>query len=335
MFCVGHGVTAASNKESEFTKADVARVQANSSLVGVPSDYEVISTITRSYIVDGQRDIVNPVGLTGVRLEAEAYVCAAPLTYIQNVRKIVNKAGLDICKDGQLPVAMASSLAVLTDEERDLGAVMLDMGMGTVDMAVYTAKEIGYSAVLAKGGWILTNDVACFFNIAKSEAERLILNFGAASPECLDKDAVEQELKATSASGDSEVAIKRRELAEVIEARLLEIMEWVRDHLKEAREQYGLNASSIVLTGGVSLLPGIAQRFKKELGLPTRVASPCYPTNLPSYLSEPIYSTVVGLLAFGANLIKQNSGEAPEVVYPRKGVVGLFYRICEWFGKVF
>ena len=333
-FRTGHGVTAVSNKEGEITPADKERAQAGASMVGVPSDHEIVFVATRSFSVDGQNDISNPVGLTGVRLEAEAYVCTAPLTYIQNVRRVVDKAGLEIRKDGLFPAPMASALAVLTDEERDVGALMLDIGMGTVDLAVYT-KEIGYSAVLAKGGRVIAGDVASYFNITKREAERLVTEYGIAAAEYLEAKDAETVITATSTAGDSNVSISRKELADVIEARLMEIIDWVKEQMEAARKQ-GLAVSGIVMTGGVSFLPAIDRRFSKELGVAVRVAAPCCLANLPEYLASPIYSTAVGLLAFGAHLVKQSSLENEDSEVPvRRGTLGWFWRIIDWFGRMF
>ena len=334
VFRAGQGVAAVSNKEGEITQADKERAQIHASMVGVPSDYEVVSTVTRAFNVDGQSGIYNPVGLTGIRLEAEAYVCAAPVAYLNNVRRIVEKAGLDIRKDGLLPAAMASALAVLTDDERDVGALMLDIGMGTVDLAVYT-KEIGYSAVLAKGGRVIANDIACFFNITKSEAERLLNEYGAAAAEYLDDKASAEKLTAASTAGDSEVSVSRKELADVIDARLQETVDWVQDHMDKARRQ-GLVISGIVLTGGVSLLPGIDRYFNAKLGVSVRVAAPCCLNNLPQSLQSPLYSTVVGLLAFGANLVKQAVPESEEEDVPeRRGPMGFVRRVVDWFARMF
>ncbi|MDO5297501.1 MAG: cell division protein FtsA [bacterium] len=333
-FRTGHGVTAVGNKEGEITLADKERAQASASLVGVPSDHEIISMTTRSFSVDGQNDIINPVGLTGVRLEAEAYVCTAPLTYVQNVRRVVDKAGLEIRKDGLLPASMASALAVLTDEERDVGALVLDIGMGTVDLAVYT-KEIGYSAVLAKGGRVVAGDVASYFNITKSEAERLVTEYGIAAAEYLDAKEAEVTISATSTAGDSQVSVSRKELADVIDARLQEVIDWVKEQMEAARKR-GLVISGVVMTGGGSLLPAIDRRFSKELGVAVRVAAPCCLANLPEYLASPIYATAVGLLAFGAHLIKQSSPENEDGETPvRRGPMGWFWRIIDWFGRMF
>lgn len=322
----GRGVTAVASREGEITLADQDRARESACMVGVPSDYEVVSVVTRSYSVDGQKNVVNPVGLTGVRLEAEAFVCAASAHYLTNMRRLVEKAGLEIYRNGLLPAAMASSLAVLTDDECDVGALMLDIGMGTVDLAVVT-KEIGYSAVLGQGGGAISGDVAQFFNITMSEAERLVTEFGAAGAEYLDPKVLNETITATSTSGDSEVTLSREKLVEVIEARLKDIVEWSAEQLQKARNR-GLPVAGVVLTGGVSFLPGIERCFSKALELPARVAAPCNVPELPKHLDSPIYSTAVGLVAFGAHLVNQDV-MVEEKETPQRSK----YRVVNWFWK--
>ena len=223
---------------------------------------------------------------------------------------------------------------MLTDEERDVGVLMLDIGMGTVDLAVYT-KEIGYSAVLAKGGRFISGDVASYFNITKSEAERLVTEYGIAAAEYLDAKAADEKITATSTAGDSEVTITRKELGDVIEARLQEIIDWVKEQMETARQR-GLSVSGIVITGGVSFLPYIDRRFSKDLGVSVRVAAPCCFANIPEYMASPIYSAVVGLLAFGAHAVKHSLPENDEGPVPvRRGPMGLIWRIIDWFGRMF
>lgn len=327
----GHGVAPVGGADGEITREDVDRVLKATSLVGIPSDTEVVKKIPRGFIVDGQRGIVNPVGISGGRLEADAYVCAASAAYLHNVRKVVMRAGLDVYTDeGLVPAALASSLAVLTDEERSLGVAMADIGLGTLDFSVYCANEIGYSSVLSKGGWILANDVACYFNIPQSEAERVIIEAGLAAPEYYEGDEG-RTISAALASGEGEAYINRRELSEVLEARLQEIVGWLSEQIEFARRKLGLTVSSLVLTGGAAQLPGLAQLVRRETGIPARVATPCYPPSLPQSLASPIYSTVVGLLLYGAGL-SHASDNLPGGPGPVGGVVK---RILDWLNKVF
>lgn len=296
-----HGVWPVGNSEGEVSPEDVRRVVEAARLVGIPSDREIVHAIPRGFTVDGQSGIRNPVGLSGLRLEADAHVIAGSSAFLQNIRKVVQRAGVEIDPEGLVASSIASSLAVLTDEERDLGTAMIDLGLGTVDFAVYCGGEIGHSAVLPISGEFLIQDVARFFRIPPPEAERLILESGLASPEFLEEDEENPTiLEAPGISGDGNVQVPRKQLAEVIEARLFEVLEWVARQMEFARRKLGLTVTSLVMTGGVSQLPGLALMAHRELEVPTRVAAPCYPPGLPQKLASPIYSTAVGLILYGA-----------------------------------
>lgn len=327
-----HGVSAVGGSGHEITDDDVRRVMAAATLVGVPSDTEIVKVVSRGFVVDGQRDILNPIGLSGVRLETDAYVSAASVAYLQNIRKVVGRAGLELHPNGFVPASLASSLAVLTEEERSLGVVMIDIGLGTLDLSVYCNGEIGTSAVFPMGGWVLANDVACYFNIPRSEAEKAILECGIASPEYLNlAESMPKQITVPSASGEIQVDVAREVLAEVLEARLKEVFAWVTERIEHARTKLGLTITSLVLTGGASQLPGLSQFAAKETELPTRVASPCYPASLPQFFSSPIYSTVVGLLLYGSTL----GVVAKEKEVGTSPVSNWFTRLTEWLNKVF
>ncbi len=296
-----HGVWPVGNPDGEITAEDVRRVVEAARQVGIPSDGDIVHAIPRGFSVDGQKEIRNPVGLSGLRLEADAHVIAGSSAFLQNIRKVVQRAGLEIHSEGLVASSIASSLAVMTDEERDLGTAMIDVGLGTVDLAVYCGGEIGHSAVLKMGGDTLVQEVARVFRIPPMEVERLILEAGIASPEFLEgEEEAERLLEAPTVAGDGVAQITRRQLAEVLEGRLLDILEWVARQIHFARRRLGLTVTSLVLTGGVSQLPGMALVAHRELDIPARVAAPCYPPSLPQMLASPIYSTSVGLVLYGA-----------------------------------
>ncbi|MCR4783299.1 MAG: cell division protein FtsA [bacterium] len=324
------GAVAVSGLDQEITKEDISRVLNASRQVGVPSGSEIVTVVPRSFIVDGQRGITNPESLIGNRLEAEAYACIASSAYLQNIRNVVAKAGLDIYERGIIPSAMASSLAVLTEEEKKLGVMMVDIGLGTLDMAVYAQNEIAYSSVLGQGGWILASDVAKSFNISQSKAESLILEEGLVSTEYLHGDG-DKELTVQSVSEDVQVTLTKRELAEVIEARVNEILSWLKKQMDYASSEMELNISSVVFTGGTSQLLGLAQKTRSVLGVPARVAAPCYPARLPQSLASPIYSTVVGLLIYGVTCLPEQKQKKATGGY----TMGFIQRIAEWINQVF
>jgi cell division protein FtsA len=325
-----HGVWAISNSDGEVTTSDVRRVVEAARLVGIPSDREILHIVPRGFAVDGQAGIRNPVGLSGVRLEVDAHVVAASSSFLQNMCKTVQRANLEIDPDGLISGAIASALATLTEEERKLGTAMIDIGAGTLDLAVYCEGEVGHSAVLPVAGDLLTHDLARFFRIPPSQAERLKLEKGLASPEFLEQNA-DELLQAKTLSGEGVVEVPRGQMAEVLEARLLDMFEWVSGELQRA-ERLGLVVSSLVLTGGTSQLPGIAQLAHRELDMPCRVAGPCYPQGLSDALASPIFSGSIGLLLHGATrrFLPQEKGEV------RSSKVRQFVSsVGRWLAEVF
>jgi cell division protein FtsA len=306
-----HGVWAVSNPEGEVTVSDVRRVVDAARLVGIPSDREILHIVPRGFSVDGQSGIRNPVGLSGVRLEVDAHVVAASSSFIQNICKCVQRANLEVDADGLISGAISSSLAVLTEEERRLGTAMIDIGAGTVDLAVYCEGEVGHTAVLPVAGDLLTHDLARFFRIPQSQAERLKLEKGVASPEYLEEH-LDELLQAKTLSGEGVVEVPRRQMAEVLEARLMDVLEWVGEEIRSA-EKLGLVVSSLVITGGTAQLPGLAQLAHRELDMPCRVASPCYPIGLSDELASPIFAGSIGLLLHAATrrFLPTDKPEAP------------------------
>ena len=325
-----HGVWAVSNSEGEVTVSDVRRVVDAARLVGIPSDREILHIVPRGFAVDGQGGIRNPVGLSGVRLEVDAHVVAASSSFIQNMCKCVQRANLEVDPDGLISGAIASSLAVMTEEERRLGTAMIDIGAGTVDLAVYCEGEVGHTAILPVAGDLLTHDLARFFRIPQSQAERLKLEKGVASPDYLENHA-DELLQAKTLSGEGVVEVPRRQMAEVLEARLLDVLEWVKEEIKGA-ERLGLVVTSLVLTGGTSQLPGLAQLAHRELDMPCRVACPCYPAGLTDGLASPIFSGAIGLLLHGAQR-RFLPVEKPE--QPAGRVKQFVHSVGRWLAEVF
>ena len=228
---------------------------------------------------------------------------------------------------------MASGLSVLTAEERRLGTAMIDLGAGTVDLSVFCDDEIGHSAICTMGGDLLTQDLARFFRIPGEQAEKLKLEKGIVAPTYLDSDEKDRDLEtvpAMSLSGEEQIEVSRFEMAQVLEARLLDILDWVRKELEKA-EQQGLVVTSLVLTGGGSQLPGLANLANRELDIPCRVAAPCYPDPLPDQLASPIYSTAVGLILHGASR-RLLPTEAPQGSSKMKVLLG---RVGRWLAEVF
>lgn len=328
-----HGVWAVSNTEGEISVSDVRRALDSARMVGIPSDREIIHVIPRGFTVDGHEGVRNPVGLSGIRLEVDTHIVAASSAYLQNLGRCLAKATLAVEEEGLIASSMGSGLAVLTAEERRLGTAMIDIGAGTVDLSVFCDDEIGHSAIQSMGGDILTQDLARFFRIPQEQAERLKLEKGIVAPTYLDSDEQERDAEtvaATSLSGEEEVTVSRFEMAQVLEARLLDTLEWVGQEISKAERQ-GLVVTSLVLTGGGSQLPGLANLASRELDMPCRIAAPCYPERLPDQLASPIYSTAVGLILHGASrrLLPTETQQGSSKVKVLLGRVG------RWLAEVF
>ena len=327
------GVVAIGGDEQGITKADIDRVIQSTNQVGFPSGSELVAVIQRGFSVDNQRGIVHPEALIGHRLEAEAYACAASSSYLCTLRNLLENCGMSAYDRGFIPSSIASSWAVLTEDEKELGVMMVDMGLGTLDLAIYSNREVAYTSVLGRGGSYLALDVAQSFNIPISEAERVILEEGSASAEFITDGSSDKDVVAQSVSNDIQVSFTRRELANVLEAQLDEQLDWMKEQMEQASKNLRINVSGVVFTGGASLLLGLAQKARKTLGVPVRVAAPCYPSRLPQNLASPIYSTVVGLLLYGvANLPVQ---EREKTTKRSRGFRGLIDTMVEWLNKVF
>lgn len=328
-----HGVWAVANPDGEISVNDVRRVLDSARLVGIPSDREIIHVIPRGFTVDGLEGVRNPIGLSGLRLEVDTHIVAASSAYLQNLSRCLGRATLEVEEEGLIASSMASGLSVLTAEERRLGTAMVDMGAGTVDLAVFCDDEIGHSAICTMGGDLLTQDLARFFRIPQEQAEKLKLEKGIVAPTYLDSDEKDRDgemVCATSLSGEEQIEVSRFEMAQVLEARILDIFDWVRKELAKA-EQQGLVVTSLVLTGGASQLPGLANLASRELDLSCRVAAPCYPDSLPDQIASPIYSTAVGLVLHGASR-RMLPNETPQGSSKMKVLLG---RVGRWLAEVF
>ena len=313
---LGRGRTAIAGSSREVTEADIDIAIENSTLVGLPSDMEIFKSIPRRFSVDGLGGVTHPVGMSGESLEAETYICAASSAYIRNMRRIIDSAGYDIHKDGMIPSAMASGLAVLADEERSLGQAVLDIGCGTSDLSIFSDGEIGFTEVCSFGGADLARALACKFNISESEAERLIIEDGAASPDFIDDG--DKELEAKSLAGDVSITLRKRELAEVMERELSELLYWTAQKIFYARRDLGLNVPGIILTGGTAQLSGLDAMIKRDVELTATLRSPMFPHNLPEDMTSPIFSTVVGLLLYGAATSQFSAASAGRDTWARR-----------------
>ncbi|MBW1689576.1 MAG: cell division protein FtsA [Deltaproteobacteria bacterium] len=292
-----HGIIALKNRE--VTKKDIERVIDAARAVAIPMDREVIHTLPQEFIVDDQAGITDPVGMSGVRLEVKIHIVTGAVTSAQNIIKCANRAGLDVYDI--ILESLASSEAVLSDEERTLGAALLDFGGGTTDLAVFSRGSIKHTSVLALGGDNLSNDIAIGIRTPFKEAEKIKIKYGCGLTSLIGKD---ETVEVPSVGERAPRTISRELIGEILEPRVEEIFSLIYQEL--IRSGYDeLVTSGVVATGGSSLLPGVPEILEQVFNMPARIG---YPTNiggLKEIVNSPMYATAVGLVLYGANLEKR------------------------------
>jgi len=286
-----HGVIAV--KGQEVSQEDVDRVIDAARAVAIPLDREVIHILPQEYMVDEQRGILDPVGMTGVRLEAKVHIVTGAVTAAQNLIKCANRAGLDVVDIVFQPLASAE--AVLTQEEKDLGVALVDFGGGTTDLALFTDGAIKHTAVLGLGGNNLTNDIAVGLRTPVKEAEQIKTRHGSCLSSLVDKD---QMIEVPSVGGRKPRLLSRHILSEILEPRVEEIFTLI-DQEMERTGLKELLAGGVVITGGSALLPGIAEIADQVFQLPTRIGFPQRISGLVDVVNGPMFATAVGLVLFG------------------------------------
>jgi len=294
-----HGVVAV--KDREVAPGDVKRVIDAAKAVSIPMDREVIHVIPQEFIIDDQDGIREPLGMSGVRLEAKIHIVTAAVTSAQNIVKCANKAGLNVMDIVLEPLASAE--ACLAEDERDLGVCLIDIGGGTTDVAVYSEGSIKHTSVLGLGGAHVSNDIAVGLRTPFEEAERVKKKFGVAAARFLGSDDV---ISVPSVGGRRPREVSRKLLCEIIEPRVDEILTLARQSLvKEGLEDQ--IPSGVVLTGGCSALEGVPDLAEEIFETPVRIGIPCRVGGLQDVVRGPMYATGVGLVLFGASQDRENT----------------------------
>lgn len=278
-------------KKQEVTREDVQRaVDSARTMAVIPQERRVLHVLPREFLVDDQDGIRDPVGLLGTRLEVNVHIITGAVTSAQNLIKGVNRAGLDVVDIVLQP--LASSEAVLSPEEKELGVVMVDFGGGTTDLAIFLDGSVRHTAVLPLGGQNLTKDLAIGLLTSQSEAEKIKLQYGIARADLLQGH---QMVEVPSVGERPARMFTRRDIADILEPRVEEMFELVRREIARAGYE-GMLGAGVVLTGGTSLLEGMLDAAEKLLNLPARRGVPGGVGGLRDIVSNPIFSTGVGLL---------------------------------------
>jgi cell division protein FtsA len=288
-----HGVVAV--KDREVREGDVKRVIDAAKAVAIPMDREVIHVIPQEFIIDDQDGILEPLGMSGVRLEANIHIVTAAVTSAQNIVKCANKAGLNVVDIVLEPLASAE--ASLQDDERDLGVCLIDIGGGTTDLAVFANGSIKHTSVMGLGGYHISNDIAVGLRTPFEEAERIKKKFGVATSRFLPSDDV---ISVPSVGGRRPRQVSRKILCEIIEPRVDEILSLARQSLVAAGLE-GRIPSGVVLTGGCSALEGLLDLAEEIFEGPVRPGIPTDIGGLQDVVRSPMFTTGVGLALFGAS----------------------------------
>jgi cell division protein FtsA len=287
------GVIAVSRSDNEISEYDIERVIAAAKAVAIPADREIIHILPQEFIVDDQGGIKDPTGMSGVRLEAEVHIVTGAITSAQNIYKSIKRAGYEV--NDLVLQPLASAMCVLNNDEMELGTVLIDLGGGTTDLALFTDSSIRHTSVIGLGGRNITNDLAIGLRTPVDHAEQIKIDFGAAMASLVEAE----EMISVPTVGDRPPReVSRSVVANIIEPRVEEIFKLVLMELKRTNF-YQSVAGGIVLTGGGSLLRGIDLLAEQIFDMPVRVGIPKGFTGMATIVSNPIYSTAFGLVRYG------------------------------------
>jgi cell division protein FtsA len=315
------GVVGISRGVRGIGQFDIDRALDAARAIAIPHNREIIHTIPRGYVVDGQEGVKDPIGMQGIRLEVEAHIVTGASTSVSNLVKCVRDAGVEI--DDLILQPLASGEAVLREQEREMGVVLADIGGGTTDIGIFIEGSIWHTIVLGTGGEHLTRDVAVGLRTPFNTAEELKIQYGHAMAASLTTDEL---IEVTSFGNGARQSVSRLQLAEVIEARAEEILALIRREVKRSGYD-GLLAAGLVMCGGSAELAGFNELAQSVLQLPVRVGRPHDLQGLTDVLESPAYATAVGLLLWG---VRQMGADKPET--RRTGQPSIFWqRVRDWF----
>jgi cell division protein FtsA len=312
-------------RDKEVTDGDVERVLDAARAVAIPADQRILHVLPQEYALDEQEGIRDPRGMSGVRLEARVHLVTGAMSAAQNISKCVTRCGLQV--DDLILGPLASSHSVLTQDERDLGIALVDIGAGTTDIAVFTHGSIRHTASLGVGGDQVTNDIAFAFRTPTPFAEEIKVKYACALAQLA---RAEETIEVTSVGDRPPRRLARQMLAEVVQKRYEEIFEMAQAELRRSGFEE-LVAAGIVLTGGAAKMEGVVELAEEMFHMPVRVGTPQSVTGLSEVVGNPIHATGVGLLLYGS----QQIGAARPVAPATEGVASVFDRFKRWFSGEF
>ena len=318
------GVVAVAGADGRIGEADRQRVLEAAGAVKIPIDREVLHVLPQEFIIDGRRDIIDPVGMLGVRLEAHVHVVTGAVTAAQNICRSILRAGLEVRDIALEP--LASSNAVLDADERDMGVCLVDVGGGTTDIAVFTRGGIRFTGVIGLGGQNVTSDVAIGLRTGWPIAEKLKCSWGTVALAAVGE---EETFQMPGVAGRPPQQVSRRLLADIVEARMEEIFVLVRNQLGAGRFELG---AGIVLTGGGALVDGVVELAERVFEVPVRLGVPRGAVGMVEGIDNPTYATAVGLARLaGERGVRENEQWLKGEDLDEEGFDAVFGRMKEWF----
>jgi len=282
-------------KDKEVSQMDIDRVIETAKAVQIPNDQQLLHILNQEFIIDGQEDVREPLGMSGVRLEVKVHIVTGAVSAAQNIVKCVRRCGLEV-RDLILQ-PLASAAAVVSEDEKDLGVCLVDIGGGTTDVAVFTHGAIRHTAVVPIAGDQITNDIAMALRTPTKDAEDIKLRFGCALSQLADP---QQSVEVPGIGDRSPRQLSRKTLAEVIEPRVEELYSLVQAELRRSGYEE-LLSSGVVITGGSSVMPGMVELGEEIFHMPVRIGQPNYSGGLAEVVRHPRYATATGLLLAGVD----------------------------------
>lgn len=320
------GVVAVTGRGREITREDIDRVIEAARAIVIPMDREVLHVIPQEYIVDDQGGIRNPIDMIGIRLEAEVHIITGSVTAAQNLLKCVNRAGFRV--EDIVLQSLASSLAVLSEDEKELGVLLIDLGGGTTDVLVHLDGAPYHTSVVSIGGEQVTSDLSIMLKTPMEAAEKIKRESGCCFEPLVDED---EKIIVPGVGGWPSAEIPRIETTRIIQPRMTEIFHLVREQVSKKGYLQRLGGG-VVLTGGGALLKGTAELAQEIFGLPARLGVPSNFGGLVKEYKSPLYSTAAGLVLYGARMYDLPE-ERPNVA--RKGKPGKGNRLKQWMREFF
>jgi cell division protein FtsA len=311
-------------KDREVTALDVERVIETARAVNIPTDQQILHVLRQEYIIDGQEDVREPIGMSGVRLEVKVHIVTGAVSSAQNIVKCVRRCGLEV--NDLILQPLASSRSVLSEDEMDLGVCLVDIGGGTTDIAIFTHGAIRHTAVIPIAGDQITNDIAMALRTPTPDAETIKIRHGVSLRQLADANEM------VEVPGIGERAprmMSRQTLAEVIEPRVEELFSLVQKVLRESGFEE-LLSSGVVLTGGSATMQGMVELGEEIFHMPVRIGVPVYSGGLADVVRNPRYATAMGLLLEGASQMQQG-----QVMRQGGSFKAVLARMREWFQRNF